>query len=79
MPSSGRTAGLLLGLSVLFWQPTVSAKVIGVPEIFQLQTMWCWAANTHCVLEYYGNPMVQCEIVEYSFSNSNCCESPGSH
>jgi MYXO-CTERM domain-containing protein len=63
---------------LLLFATSSSAKVIGVPEIFQQQTMWCWAANTHCVLEYYGNPMVQCEIVEYAHSNNSCCASPGS-
>ncbi len=50
----------------------------------QEQTNWCWAANSKCILNYYGfTTNSQCNIVEYArtqntgtFGTTACCTSP---
>jgi hypothetical protein len=63
------------------------AQVLGVPEIIQEQTNWCWSASTKCILEYYNHPNNQCTIAEYArsvstscnpnnYGTTNCCTNP---
>jgi len=77
MTTRARAFSGWLVLTILFVRP-VAAKVLEVSEIFQEQTAWCWAATSHCVLDYYGIELQQCQIVEYAFDRGDCCESPGS-
>lgn len=66
----------------------VSGQVLNVSKITQTQSEWCWAGVSACVLEFYGKPVSQCQIAEYtrtveqfndiSFGNANCCSTPAS-
>ncbi len=60
------------------------AQILNVPELTQEQDQWCWAGSSQCVLIYYGNNFLQCEIAEYTrlhstfhnFGSVNCCVDP---
>jgi hypothetical protein len=65
--------------------PAISVcQVLDVPEVIQEQDQWCWAAVCGCVLGYYGTPLSQCAIADYTrthatwhdFGAVNCCEDP---
>jgi hypothetical protein len=65
--------------------PAISfSQVLDVPEVTQEQDQWCWAAVSSCVLTYYGTPVSQCAIADYTrthatwhdFGAVNCCEDP---
>lgn len=54
--------------------------MLDVPVVRQEQTQWCWAADSKCVLKYYGMDEEQCVIVEHArklnparFGSRNCC------
>jgi hypothetical protein len=59
-------------------------QVLDVPEVIQEQNEWCWAAVSCCVLSYYGHPVSQCTIADYTrthatwhnFGTVSCCEDP---
>ena len=67
----------LLLITALSYAQSVSAPV----SVWkQDQDQWCWAADSKCILAYYGFPMSQCTIVEYArtlqpntFGSQNCC------
>ncbi|MBN1578028.1 MAG: C39 family peptidase [Chitinispirillaceae bacterium] len=70
---------------LLITRPVISAgQVLEVPEVIQEQTEWCWAAVSCCVLSYYGTPVSQCTIADYTrthatwhdFGSISCCEDP---
>jgi Papain-like cysteine protease AvrRpt2 len=47
-----------------------------VPQIYQEQTEWCWAACAQMVLQFYGNFTVgQCDLASQMFGES-CCGNP---
>jgi len=81
-----RLSKLLLLLVCLYqFQPTESlAKVLAVPLTVQEQDQWCWAGSSAAVLAYYGTPVAQCNIAEYTrlnatwhnFGSVNCCTNP---
>ncbi len=58
------------------------SQILDVPEITQEQTEWCWAGVSKCVLDYYGYPIEQCQIADYTrqvnnwhnFGSTDCCE-----
>ena len=60
------------------------AQILPVNEVIQEQSEWCWAGVSKCILDYYGNVIEQCEIVEYTrtvatwhdFGDTNCCNDP---
>lgn len=62
----------------------VKAQILNIPQVFQEQNLWCWSAVSSCTLDYYGNPVTQCEIAEYTrtvatwhdFGPVNCCTNP---
>jgi hypothetical protein len=47
--------------------------VQGVPLDDQQQTNWCWAASTQMVVQYFGNPISQCQVVNTVKGLTNCC------
>jgi hypothetical protein len=49
-----------------------------VPLRFQEQTNWCWAGTSQSILQYFGNNVAQCNIVNWALSRSDCCNSPSS-
>ena len=71
------TASVLL-LSVVSYAQVYKADV---PVTKQEQDQWCWAADSKCILDYYGFPQTQCSIVDYAritkggtyFGSNNCC------
>ncbi len=59
------------------------SQVLGVNQVIQEQTNWCWSATSVCVLNYYCYNYSQCEIAEYArsvnptrFGTTNCCVNP---
>jgi hypothetical protein len=74
--------------SIIFFSVFHSAvaygQVLDVPEVVQEQSEWCWAGVSSCVLNYYGKPVSQCTIVDFTrtkatwhdFGTENCCDAP---
>jgi len=67
----------------VFWSlvlPTSApAQILGVTEIFQEQTQWCWAGCSEALIEYYGLPINQCTIANWTREQDNwgiadCCQ-----
>ncbi|MDD5570356.1 MAG: papain-like cysteine protease family protein [Bacteroidales bacterium] len=60
------------------------SQVLSVPLITQSQDQWCWAASSTAILNYYGNPVTECQVAEYNrtvctwhnFGTTNCCTDP---
>ena len=60
------------------------AQVLNVTKVTQEQNQWCWAGVSKCILNYYGNTIDQCTIVDYtrntatwhSFGSQPCCQYP---
>jgi Peptidase_C39 like family len=64
---------LVISITLYFISQT-SVNILSVPPIYQKMYQWCWAASTQTILNYYGNPVEQCEIVNKSISPStDCC------
>lgn len=64
---------LVISITLYFISQT-SVNILSVPPIYQKMDQWCWAASTQTILNYYGNPVEQCEIVNKSISPStDCC------
>jgi len=67
-----------LATRVALAAPSTWAARLAVPQIYQEQTEWCWAACAQMVLRYYGNNTVrQCDLPSRHFGQP-CCEDPGS-
>jgi hypothetical protein len=70
---------LCLSFSFNLW-----AQILPVPLIQQEQSEWCWAGVSKCLLDYYQQPLRQCDIADYtrtsaiwhSFGSQNCCDNP---
>jgi len=62
----------------LFSIYTLTAQIYqaNVSVVKQEQTNWCWAADSKCVLDYYGFPQTQCTINNFAWSKTTCCSSP---
>lgn len=52
--------------------------LLDVPGIEQEQSNWCWAASAQATLEYYGQNVAQCEIVNWGWGRTDCCAKPSS-
>lgn len=52
--------------------PQDCGVVLPVPSIPQLTQVWCWAATTEMILQYFGKPGTQCEIASY-WTGAPCC------
>ena len=58
--------------------PAVGAT-LNVSLVKQTQNQWCWAACTAMIARFLG--MVepkQCELANFLFGRTNCCQAPGS-
>ena len=66
---------LLSILMLLFCSaPTITAKTLSsFSEIFQEQDQWCWAASSESILEYYNETASQCDMANYKFGQTTCC------
>jgi hypothetical protein len=49
------------------------ADELSITSHEQLQNQWCWAACSESVLNFYGLLTQQCEMANYAFGQSNCC------
>lgn len=84
--SDGRLRGVCLVVLFLAGAAgsSVSAEILAVPAVTQEQDQWCWAGVSNAILSYYGNPVSQCEIAEYTrthadwrdFGPAHCCSDP---
>jgi hypothetical protein len=55
------------------------SHVLNIPQIFQEQTEWCWAACAQMVSVYYGNAgLQQSDLANRLFGLSVCSLVPGS-
>jgi hypothetical protein len=69
----------------VFCSAAAFGQILDVPEVTQEQTEWCWAGTSCCVLNYYGKPVSQCTIADFTrtkatwhdFGTENCCDVPG--
>jgi hypothetical protein len=53
--------------------------VLNVPLVFQTQNQWCWAACTAMIARFLGlDEPKQCELANFLFNRTNCCQSPAS-
>jgi hypothetical protein len=74
---------LLLNISLLA-VIDLKGQILPVTLVIQEQTQWCWAAVSKCALDYYGHPVSQCAIAEYTrttatwhnFGTQKCCDVP---
>lgn len=64
----------LLMSAVLLFLPNSPAFAASIPDpqlniktVYQAKTMWCWAATSVMLLNYYGNPIRQEEYVKEVF------------
>ena len=52
---------------------------LAVPLVKQTQNQWCWAACTAMIARFLGLPEPkQCELANFLFSRTNCCQAPAS-
>jgi uncharacterized repeat protein (TIGR03803 family) len=49
----------------LMEQASVVACTLNVPQDYQEQDQWCWAASSQAVLTYYGTNLTQTQIAQY--------------
>ncbi|WP_080745562.1 T9SS type A sorting domain-containing protein [Porphyromonas gulae] len=76
---------VFLWLLILIATGHLRSQVLPVTEITQLQSEWCWAGVSACILDYYSISVSQCEIAEYTrtvetfpdvdLGNIDCCMS----
>ena len=64
----GLVAWLLFGL---FWTNAAFATVLNVPQKYQEESNWCWAASSQAILEYYKTKKTQTEIAQYGTEGAN--------
>jgi hypothetical protein len=46
-----------------------------IPQIYQEQTEWCWAACAQMVLQFYGEDAPQCALATQLLGEA-CCDNP---
>lgn len=69
---------------VLLGSYNINAQLLSVPLVTQQQDQWCWVGCSTCILNYYGFPVIQCQVAEYArtvspvvnFGTVNCCVDP---
>jgi ABC-type bacteriocin/lantibiotic exporter with double-glycine peptidase domain len=64
----GLVAWLVFGL---LWTNIAFARVLNVPQKYQEQSNWCWAASSQAILEYYKTKKTQTEIAQYGTEGLN--------
>ncbi len=68
----------ILSLVVIFFLAIFSGLTADVtldcPECIQEHSNWCWAGSSQSVLDYYGQVVEQCEIANYAWSKTTCCQ-----
>ena len=71
--------GLLLFGSVGRVLAYPSEWCLGLPNVHQEQTNWCWAASAVSILGYYGTNVSQCEFVGWCKGTSPICANDRSY
>lgn len=68
----GKKFGLVAwSLSGLLWAHAAFATVLNVPQKYQEQDQWCWAASSQAILAYYKTQKTQTEIAQYGTEGVN--------
>jgi hypothetical protein len=63
---------LVSALCALWLVPTeCGALILGVPQCWQEQDQWCWAATSQSVLAFYGTTLTQTQIAQYGTDGAN--------
>jgi hypothetical protein len=78
-PDSSSKTGIAHSATTSF--PPAIGAVVDVPEIFQQEGHWCWAASSQCVLQFYGIYESQCKIanfarIHHGWGDCDCCVAP---
>ncbi len=55
--------------------PSPTGVMLPVVPTAQYCSEWCWAACASMVLQYYGRPISECEVVS-AMLGGNCCQLP---
>ena len=58
-------------VSVLLFAGVAAGQVLNVPQKYQEQDQWCWAATTQAILAYYGRTYSQTTIAQYGTGGAN--------
>jgi len=66
------------GRAIRMGAPSSPGVKLGVPQKYQQQKNWCWAACAEMVLSYYGHVTEQCHIANWLFNQALCCTSGSS-
>ncbi len=53
-----------------------AGQSLPVPAVSQRSENWCWAACMQMVINFFGNPADQCDIVNRHFGQTTCCQAP---
>jgi hypothetical protein len=51
----------------------IDLGIVGVPEVEQEKTNWCWAASMQSILAVYGTSVSQCDEANWLLSSNKCC------
>lgn len=63
---------LLIVLMPLVLAPSISiSAVLDIPQKYQEEDQWCWAACSEAVLDYYGTIRTQTDIAQYGTGGAN--------
>jgi hypothetical protein len=49
---------------------------LAVPECIQEYSNWCWAGTSQSIIHYTGQYPAQCDIANYAWNTTRCCEGP---
>jgi hypothetical protein len=72
----GRWAGILVGLVGMSAHAGYAS--LSLPHYKQTQNDWCAIASAKMLLAYYGSSVEECEIANYDFGQTTCCNDPSS-
>jgi len=76
----------LICLATLF-STQVESQILDVPYRVDLSGCgnWCWSKSAHMILVYYGNDVLECDVLEYVratnpslYNTTDCCNEPDS-
>ena len=62
---------MLMMLAATLGPVSSSAGVLNVPQNYQEQDQWCWAATSKSVLDYFGVDLTQTQIAQYGSGGQN--------
>src|SRR5881394_146025 len=62
---------MLLMLAAILGPGSSPASVLNVPQNYQEQDQWCWAATSKSVLAFFGVDLTQTQIAQYGTGGQN--------